>query len=109
VAPSPAMSSRRACWTHILGTQAALCSAEHNGMTMLSSATELAVPSQGHLVQQPCSRRALADRAAAPVGSCSQQLFAVQVDILDLKPRKNPSTGRAYGSNGASSWGWQYK
>lgn len=33
---------------------------------------------------------------------------AVQVDILDLQPRRNPATGRTYGSNTAASWGYQY-
>lgn len=28
---------------------------------------------------------------------------AVQIDILDLKPRKNPSTGKTYGSNAAAN------
>jgi hypothetical protein len=27
-----------------------------------------------------------------------------QVDILDLVPRKNPSTGKTYGSNAAAWW-----
>jgi acetamidase/formamidase len=34
--------------------------------------------------------------------------FAVallQVDILNLEPRINPSTGKTYGSNAAASWG----
>ena len=33
---------------------------------------------------------------------------SLQVDILDLKPRINPSTGKAYGSNAAASWGYQF-
>lgn len=33
----------------------------------------------------------------------------LQVDILDLKPRKNPRTGKAYGSNAAARWGYQYR
>ena len=28
---------------------------------------------------------------------------AAQIDILDLKPRKNPSTGKTYGSNAAAN------
>jgi hypothetical protein len=33
----------------------------------------------------------------------------VQVDILDLQPRVNPNTGKTFGSNGAASWGYQYR
>ena len=29
----------------------------------------------------------------------------LQVDILNLEPRINPSTGKTYGSNAAASWG----
>lgn len=29
---------------------------------------------------------------------------ALQVDIVDLAPRINPSTGKTYGSNAATSW-----
>jgi len=32
----------------------------------------------------------------------------LQVDILELTPRKNPSTGKAYGSNAAANWGYQF-
>lgn len=32
-----------------------------------------------------------------------------QVDILDLYPRVNPSTGKTYGSNAAAWWGYQYR
>ena len=31
----------------------------------------------------------------------------LKVEILDLKPRKNPKTGRTYGSNAAAWWGFQ--
>ena len=30
----------------------------------------------------------------------------LKVEILDLKPRKNPSTGRTFGSNAAAWWGF---
>jgi len=30
----------------------------------------------------------------------------LKVDILDLKPRKNPATGKTYGSNAAAWWGF---
>ena len=30
------------------------------------------------------------------------------MEILDLKPRINPSTGKSYGSNAAASWGYQF-
>ncbi|PRW59935.1 acetamidase [Chlorella sorokiniana] len=33
----------------------------------------------------------------------------LQIDILDLKPRKNPSTGKTYGSNAAANWGYQFR
>ncbi|BDA46692.1 probable formamidase C869.04 [Coccomyxa sp. Obi] len=33
----------------------------------------------------------------------------LQVDIIDLVPRVNPSTGKTYGSNAAASWGYQYR
>lgn len=32
-----------------------------------------------------------------------------QVDILDLRPRVNPSTNRTYGSNAAANWGYQFR
>jgi hypothetical protein len=35
--------------------------------------------------------------------------LAQQVDILEMKPRKNPKTGRAFGSNGGAGWGYQYR
>jgi len=31
----------------------------------------------------------------------------LKVEILDLKPRKNPKTGKTYGSNAAAWWGFQ--
>ena len=31
----------------------------------------------------------------------------VQIDILELKPRPNPSTGKTYGVNAAAWWGYQ--
>lgn len=31
----------------------------------------------------------------------------LQVDILELSPRKNPETGKTYGSNAAAWWGFQ--
>ena len=31
----------------------------------------------------------------------------LKVEILDLKPRKNPKTGRMFGSNAAAWWGFQ--
>ena len=43
--------------------------------------------------------------------TCRLRLAAfwlLQVDILDLKPRINPSTGKSYGSNAAASWGYQF-
>lgn len=44
-----------------------------------------------------------------PVWVCGAEPGDVlQVDILDLKPRINPSTGKAYGSNAAASWGYQF-
>lgn len=33
----------------------------------------------------------------------------LQVDILSLEPRKNPSTGKSYGINAAAWWGFQYR
>ncbi|KAI8108289.1 hypothetical protein M9434_006316 [Picochlorum sp. BPE23] len=33
----------------------------------------------------------------------------LQIDILDLKPRANPSTGKTYGSNAAAWWGYQFR
>lgn len=33
----------------------------------------------------------------------------LQIDILDLKPRPNPSTGKTYGSNAAAWWGYQFR
>lgn len=30
----------------------------------------------------------------------------LQVDVLDLTPRVNPSTGKTYGSNAAAWWGY---
>ena len=30
----------------------------------------------------------------------------LKVEILDLKPRKNPATGRTFGSNAAAWWGF---
>lgn len=46
-------------------------------------------------------------------GQClgAEHLFhmplCAQVDILDLYPRKNPKTGKTYGSNAAAWWGYQ--
>lgn len=33
----------------------------------------------------------------------------LQVDILDLTPRKNPSTGKSYGVNAAAWWGYHFR
>ncbi|KAK9842132.1 hypothetical protein WJX84_007001 [Apatococcus fuscideae] len=33
----------------------------------------------------------------------------LQVDILDITPRVNPSTNKTYGSNAAASWGYQFR
>ncbi|GAB4813976.1 hypothetical protein N2152v2_001022 [Parachlorella kessleri] len=33
----------------------------------------------------------------------------LQIDILDLSPRWNPSTGRCFGSQAATNWGYQFK
>ncbi|KAK9837996.1 hypothetical protein WJX74_009260 [Apatococcus lobatus] len=33
----------------------------------------------------------------------------LQVEILDLAPRVNPSTNKTYGSNAAASWGYQFR
>ncbi|BDA46691.1 probable formamidase C869.04 [Coccomyxa sp. Obi] len=33
----------------------------------------------------------------------------LQVEIVDLVPRVNPSTGKTYGSNAAASWGYQFR
>eukprot|EP00798_Chlamydomonas_sp_ICE-L_P011200 gene11200-18818_t len=33
----------------------------------------------------------------------------IQIDILDLQPRVNPNTGKTFGSNGAATWGYQYR
>lgn len=38
-----------------------------------------------------------------------QAASALQVDILDLTPRVNPSTNKTYGSNAAASWGYQFR
>eukprot|EP00898_Chlorokybus_atmophyticus_P008282 jgi/Chlat1/8455/Chrsp80S00650 len=35
--------------------------------------------------------------------------FKSQVDILDLRPRKNPATGKTYGSNAAKVAGYQFR
>lgn len=41
-----------------------------------------------------------------PVYVCGAEPGDVlQIDIMDLKPRKNPSTGKTYGSNAAAWWG----
>ncbi|KAL4425548.1 hypothetical protein ABPG75_009564 [Micractinium tetrahymenae] len=32
-----------------------------------------------------------------------------RVDILSLSPRKNPRTGKSYGSNAAAGWGYQFR
>lgn len=45
-----------------------------------------------------------------PVYVCGAEPGDVlQVDILDLQPRRNPATGRTYGSNSAASWGYHYQ
>ncbi|GFH14734.1 acetamidase, partial [Haematococcus lacustris] len=31
----------------------------------------------------------------------------LKIEILDMKPRKNPVTGRSYAANGIADWGWQ--
>ncbi|KAL6760783.1 hypothetical protein V8C86DRAFT_1040010 [Haematococcus lacustris] len=31
----------------------------------------------------------------------------LKIEILDLKPRRNPMTGKAFSSNGVTDWGWQ--
>ncbi|GAB4813977.1 hypothetical protein N2152v2_001023 [Parachlorella kessleri] len=33
----------------------------------------------------------------------------LQIDILDLSPRWNPSTGQCFGSNAAANWGYQFR
>uniref|UniRef100_A0A383V546 Acetamidase n=1 Tax=Tetradesmus obliquus TaxID=3088 RepID=A0A383V546_TETOB len=33
----------------------------------------------------------------------------LQIQILELVPRKNPRTGKAYGSNAAAWWGYQFR
>ena len=39
-----------------------------------------------------------------------QVMQCMQVDILDLTPRPNPSNNnRTYGSNAAASWGYQFR
>jgi hypothetical protein len=40
---------------------------------------------------------------------CISPALGVQVDILDLYPRKNPRTGKTYGSNAAAWWGYQFR
>ena len=35
--------------------------------------------------------------------------YLLQVEILDLAPRVNPSTNKTYGSNAAASWGYQFR
>ena len=41
-----------------------------------------------------------------PIWVCGAEPGDVlQVDILDLTPRKNPSTGKTFGSNAAANWG----
>eukprot|EP00877_Chromochloris_zofingiensis_P000674 jgi/Chrzof1/10607/Cz05g05010.t1 len=32
----------------------------------------------------------------------------LQIDILDLTPRVNPTTGKTYGANSATGWGYQF-
>lgn len=45
-----------------------------------------------------------------PVYVCGAEPGDVlQIDIMDLKPRKNPSTGKTYGSNAAAWWGYQFR
>ncbi|KAL6756081.1 hypothetical protein V8C86DRAFT_3157200 [Haematococcus lacustris] len=31
----------------------------------------------------------------------------LKIEILDMKPRKNPVTGKSYAANGIADWGWQ--
>ena len=31
------------------------------------------------------------------------------MEIVDLVPRKNPSTGKTFGSNAAANWGYQFR
>lgn len=45
-----------------------------------------------------------------PIYMCGAEKGDVlQIDILDLKPRKNPSTGKTFGINAAAWWGYQYR
>ncbi|KAL4531407.1 hypothetical protein Ndes2526B_g04471 [Nannochloris sp. 'desiccata'] len=45
-----------------------------------------------------------------PVYVCGAEPGDVlQIDVLDLKPRANPSTGKTYGSNAAAWWGYQFR
>jgi hypothetical protein len=36
-------------------------------------------------------------------------LMLLQIQILELYPRKNPKTGKTYGSNAAAWWGYQFR
>jgi hypothetical protein len=45
-----------------------------------------------------------------PIHVCGAEPGDVlQVDILDLWPRKNPKSGKTYGVNAAASWGYQWR
>lgn len=45
-----------------------------------------------------------------PVYVCGAEPGDVlQIDILDLKPRPNPATGKTYGVNAAAWWGYQFR
>lgn len=33
----------------------------------------------------------------------------VEIQILDMKPRVNPNTKKAFASNGLAAWGWQWR
>jgi acetamidase/formamidase len=45
-----------------------------------------------------------------PIHVCGAEPGDVlQVDILDLQPRKNPATNKTYGINAAASWGYHFR
>ncbi|KAK9807208.1 hypothetical protein WJX73_009034 [Symbiochloris irregularis] len=45
-----------------------------------------------------------------PIYVCgAEQGDVLKVEILDLRPRVNPSTGKTYGSNAAANWGYQFR
>lgn len=47
--------------------------------------------------------------ALLPLVQIAMGSWHVQVQILDLYPRKNPKTGKTYGSNAAAWWGYQFR